>query len=142
MQKNYFTGAETIGAPLGNVLVRSVQFDVTNANVSDRVIICIQNDNYSRQFMTNSPILAEYTYITGGKVVRKKHTIIAAGSLILPAITIDEVTCLASMCLVKNSLEPWFIYSRILAKKNRERENRIFLLESQLKSESWSLIWI
>jgi len=48
MQKNYFTGVETIAVSLVNVLARSVQFDVTNANVSDRVIIYTQNDNYSR----------------------------------------------------------------------------------------------
>jgi len=67
--------------------------------------------------MTNSEILAEYNNNNGREIVRKKHTIIAAESLILPAITIGAVACLGSMSLVKNSLEPWLIYAGIPAKK-------------------------
>jgi len=104
--------------------------------VSGRVIIYSQNDDYSGQYMTNPMVPVEYTNITGGKVVLKKHAIIAAGSIILPAITIGEGACLGSMSLVKNDLEPWFIYAGIPAKKIREREKRILLLESQMNSES------
>jgi len=43
---------------------------------------------------------------------------------------------LGSMSLVKSDLEPWFIYAGIPAKKIREREKRILLLESQMNSES------
>jgi acetyltransferase-like isoleucine patch superfamily enzyme len=104
--------------------------------VSGRVIIYSQNDDYSGQFMTNPMVPAEYTNITGGGVLLKKHSIIAAGSIILPTITIGEGACLGSMSLAKSDLEPWFIYAGIPARKIRERENRILLLESQMKLEA------
>jgi galactoside O-acetyltransferase len=129
-------GSGAIAKALGNALAKNVRFDVPYATLFWRVIIYSQNDDYSRQFITNSEILAEYTNNNGGEIVLKKHTIIAAESLILPAIKIGEVSCLGSMSLFKNGLEPWLIYAGIPAKKNWERENRIFLIESQLKTES------
>lgn len=101
------------------------------ATISGRVMIYSQNDDYSGAFMTNPMVPEEFTHITGSKVTIEKHVIIAAGSVLLPGITLREGACLGAMSLLKQDMEPWTIYAGIPAKKIGSRERKILELEQR-----------
>jgi len=102
--------------------------------ISGRVLIYSQNDDYSGRHMTNPMVPAEYTNVTGGPVLIKKHTIIAAGSIILPAVTMGEGSCLGAMSMLKSDTEPWWVYAGVPAVKRKERFREILKYEAELLS--------
>ena len=93
--------------------------------VSGRVMIYSQNDDYSGDYMTNPTVPAEFTNVTGGKVVLKKHAIIGAGSIILPNLTIGEGGCLGAMSLLKSDIPAWEVYAGTPAKRIKSRSQRL-----------------
>ncbi|GAB1414762.1 acyltransferase [Paludibacter sp.] len=93
--------------------------------VSGRVLIYSQSDDYSGEFMTNPMVPLEYTNVSGGTVHMKKHSIIGAGSVVLPNVTIEEGGCLGTMSLLKSNLPAWEIYGGIPAKKIKNRSKKL-----------------
>ncbi|NVO18755.1 MAG: acyltransferase [Bacteroidetes bacterium] len=101
--------------------------------ISGRVTIYSQNDDYSGKYMTNPMLPVEFTNITGGTVVLKKHSIIGAGSIILPGVILNEGCCVAALSLVKTSLSSWTIYGGVPAKYLKKRNQDIIFLEEKLR---------
>jgi len=104
--------------------------------VSGRVMIYSQNDDYSGRYLTNPMVPSKYTNATGARVILKKHSIIAAGSIILPGITLGEGACVGAHSLVKNDVPDWCIFAGVPAKKIGNRSDELLLLEQQLKADS------
>ncbi len=103
--------------------------------ISSRVSIFSQSDDYSGLYMTNPIVPEEFTSIKGGKVVFERHSIVGAGSIVLPGITFHEGSCAGALSLVKQDLEEWKIYGGIPAKYIRDREKNILILEQKLWQE-------
>ncbi len=103
--------------------------------ISGRVLVYSENDDYSGEFMTNPMIPNEYTNVQGAKVVFKKHTIVASGSIILPGVTMGEGACVGAMSLVKNSIDPWTMYAGVPAKYIKDRKKNIPELEANLRKQ-------
>lgn len=99
--------------------------------ISGRVSIYSQNDDYSGEFMTNPMVPEQFTNKTGGKVLLEKYSIIGAGSIILPSVKIDEGSCVASLSLVKSSLEPWKMYGGIPAIYLKDRKKELIKLAAE-----------
>lgn len=107
--------------------------------ISGKVLIYSQNDDYSGLFMTNPMVPQEFTNVTGGKVIFKKHSIVGAGSVVLPSVTFQEGSCAAAMSLVKTDLKAWKIYGGVPAKFIKKRKSDIIKLEIELLSKIISL---
>jgi len=101
------------------------------ATISGRVCIYSQNDDYSGSYMTNPMVPEEFTHITGGEVRIEKHSIIAAGCIILPGLTIHEGACIGAMSLVKSSADAWMVYAGVPAKLKGPRKKEIIELEQK-----------
>ncbi|MBE0675903.1 MAG: acyltransferase [Bacteroidales bacterium] len=99
--------------------------------VSGRVTIYSQSDDYSGSFMTNPMVPAGYNHITGGPVLLRKHSIIAAGSVVLPSVIMGEGSCLGAMSLLKCDAEPWSIYAGVPAKRIKDRSRDLLKLEQK-----------
>jgi len=97
--------------------------------ISARVLLFSQNDDYSGRFMTNPMIPSNYTKVEGGEIILMKHSIVGAGSIILPKVTFHEGSCLGAMSLAKNDLQEWKIYAGIPAKYLRDRYRAIQIHE-------------
>jgi galactoside O-acetyltransferase len=95
------------------------------ATLSGRVMVYSQNDDYSGEYLTNPMVPESITHVSGGKVTLSRHSIIGAGSIILPGITIGEGVAVGAMSLVKESLEPWYVYAGVPAKKVKERSREL-----------------
>ncbi|NLA21613.1 MAG: acyltransferase [Candidatus Marinimicrobia bacterium] len=98
--------------------------------ISGRVLVYSQTDDYSGEVMTNPMVNPNLTRVTGGPVVFKKHSIIAAGCIIFPEVTIGEGAAIGAMSLVNKNLEPWSIYVGIPAKYLKPRSKKIIELEN------------
>jgi dTDP-4-amino-4,6-dideoxy-D-glucose acyltransferase len=97
--------------------------------ISGRVLIYSQTDDYSGEFMTNPTLPEDLIKVTGGEVIFKKHSIVAAGSIIFPGVTIEEGTAIGGMSLVNKNTEPWKIYAGIPAKPIKDRHRNPLNLE-------------
>lgn len=104
-------------------------------NLSSRVSVFSQSDDYSGEFMTNPMVSNEFTHVTKGRVVIKTHVIIGSGSVVLPQVTLHSGTAIGTLSLINKDTEAWSIYAGVPAKKIKERKQNIMELEQKfLKS--------
>lgn len=97
--------------------------------ISGRVLIYSQNDDYSGNYYTNPMVPKRLTNVTGGKVTMRKYSIIGAGSIILPNITINTGGCVGAMSLVKTNIPEWEVYAGVPAKYKSRRSNDLLNLK-------------
>lgn len=100
--------------------------------ISGRNIIYSASDDYSGEYLTNPMLPEQYTNVSGGEVMIKKHSIIGAGCVIMPDLTIGEGTAIGAMSFVNHSTDPWGIYVGVPAKKIKDRKRDLLILENEL----------
>ena len=100
-------------------------------NISSKVNIFSTSDDYSGEYMTGPLIDSKYTHDIGGLVRLEDHVIIGSGSVILPGVTLAEGTAVGSMSLIKKSTAPFTIYAGIPAKKIKDRNRCLKMLENE-----------
>lgn len=100
--------------------------------LSSKCALYSSNDDYSGKFMTNPTVPSEYTNVTHAPVTIKKHSLVGAGSIILPGVIIEECVAVGALSLVSKSLEAGFIYVGQPAKKIKKRRRNCEVLESEL----------
>lgn len=99
------------------------------------VKVFAQSDDYSGTTMVNSLIPAKFKNESFGRVVLERHVIVGANATILPGVTIGEGCAIGAMTLVNRSTEAWGIYSGIPAKRAKERNRDLLVLERQFLME-------
>ena len=95
------------------------------ANLSSRVSVYAQSDDYSGAELTNSTIPDEYKKIISKPVKIERHVIIGASSVVLPGVILTEGTACGAMTLVNRSTEPWSVYIGLPARKMKERKKEL-----------------
>ena len=81
--------------------------------------------------MANSTVPIKFKNEFKKKVVLEKHSIVGAGSIILPGVMLAEGTSVGTMSLVRTNTEPWSIYIGIPAKKIKNRKKDLLKLEQK-----------
>jgi acetyltransferase-like isoleucine patch superfamily enzyme len=99
------------------------------------VKVFTQSDDYSGETLTNSLIPKKYKNEYKKEVIIKKHSIIGAGSIIMPGVILEEGTSIGAMSLVLKSTKPWGIYIGIPAKRLKNRKKDLLKLEKQYLKE-------
>jgi len=99
------------------------------SGTSSKVAIYSSNDDYSGAFLTNPTVPSSYTNVTSGKVHLKKHTIVGAGSVILPNVTLEEGVAIGSLSLVNRSISEYTIAAGNPAKPLKDRKRNLKQLE-------------
>lgn len=100
-------------------------------NLSSRVSIFSQSDDYSGEYMTNPMVACTYTNVMKGEIVIKKHVIIGAGSVVLPQTTLYDGTAIGALSLVNKDTDAWSIYAGVPAKKIKTRKQNVLDLEKK-----------
>lgn len=90
-----------------------------------------QSDDYSGQTMTNSTVPTAYKAEFKRAVHLGRHSILGAGSIVMPGVILAEGTALGAATLVLRSTEPWGIYVGNPARRLRERHRDLLELEAQ-----------
>jgi acetyltransferase-like isoleucine patch superfamily enzyme len=95
-----------------------------------------QSDDYSGASMTNSTIPKNFKKEILSKVLIERHSIIGAGSIVMPGVTIATGTAIGANSLVLKSTNPWDICAGSPAKKIKERKKELLIFEREyLKDE-------
>jgi dTDP-4-amino-4,6-dideoxy-D-glucose acyltransferase len=94
------------------------------------------SDDYSGEYLTNPTVPAEYRNFISKRITLSKHSLIGAGTILLPGAIVPEGTSVGAMSLVAKELEPWGIYVGVPARKIKNRSKRLLELENLLESET------
>jgi galactoside O-acetyltransferase len=103
-------------------------------NVSVGCKIFTQSDSFSGDYMIGPTVPTKYRGVYGSPLVLEKHSIIGAGSIILPGSIINEGVAVGANSLVKGECKHWSIYAGSPAKFIKERSKHILDLEKELSS--------
>lgn len=95
------------------------------------VQIFTQSDDYSGKTMTNSTIPIKYKNEYKKQVLIKKYSIIGAGSIIFPGVTLNKGTSIGAASLVLKDTKPWGIYVGNPARKIKNRNKDLLRLKKQ-----------
>jgi galactoside O-acetyltransferase len=79
--------------------------------------------------MTNPMVPKEYTKVTHAPVIIKKHSIIGAGSIVLPNTILNEGVSVGSLSLLNGTYEEYSVYSGTPAQKIKNRQKRFLKYE-------------
>ncbi len=93
------------------------------------VQIFTQSDDYSGKTMCNSTVPKKFKEEIFKEVILKKHSIVGAGSIIMPGVILEEGTSVGAMSLVLKSTEPWGIYVGNPVKRLKDRKKDLLELE-------------
>ena len=100
------------------------------------VKVFAQSDDYSGETMTNSTVPKEFKKEIFKSVCIGRHSIIGAGTIIMPGANIGEGNAVGANSLVINSTDDWSIYVGSPAKKLKDRKKDLLVLEKRyLESE-------
>jgi acetyltransferase-like isoleucine patch superfamily enzyme len=104
------------------------------SNISSGVRLYSVSDDFSGRTLTNPTIPEQYKSLQFGSVTVGRHAVIGAGTVVLPGVEIGEGCAIGSLCLVKQSTDPWGIYAGIPARRIRERSRELLSLEAEFLS--------
>ena len=116
--------------------VKGIIFD-DFSGLAYHVQVFTQSDDYLGKTMTNPTVPKKYKNELMKEIYIGKHSIIGAGSIILPGVTIAEGTSVGAMSLIRKPTKPWTIYYGNPAKILCERSKELLVLEQEyLKEEN------
>ena len=96
-------------------------------NGADKIFSSV--DDYSGDYLTNPTIPKIYSNVTKGEIVFEKHVIVGSNSVVLPRVTLKMGSAVGALSLVNKSLESWYIYMGVPARKIKKRQKKILKLE-------------
>lgn len=99
--------------------------------VSGRVSIYSSSDDYTGLSMTNPMIPEKFKKVNNGDVILGKHTIIGAGSVILPNVKIGDGCAIGALTLISKDCDEFSIYSGNPANKIGKRLKRFLKYEKE-----------
>ncbi|MEO5972379.1 MAG: acyltransferase [Sphingomicrobium sp.] len=103
--------------------------------LSHGAVILTASDDFSGRHMINCTIPEEYTDVKVAPVKICRQGGVAAGSIVLPGVTIGEGSLVGAQSLVRKSLDPWGIYFGIPAKRLKNRSRALLADEALLLAE-------
>lgn len=95
------------------------------------VKVFAQSDDYSGETMVNSTIPKKYKAEIFEAVSIGKHSIVGAGSIIMPGVEVSEGSAIGANSLVIKSTEPWSINVGSPSRKIKERSRDLLNLEKK-----------
>lgn len=106
------------------------------SNLSSGVRLYSVSDDFSGRTLTNPTIPEQFKSLDLGPVTIGRHAVIGTGTVVLPGVKIGEGCAIGSLCLVKQSTEPWSMYAGIPARRIKERSQELLSLELEFLSTS------
>lgn len=105
------------------------------SGLSSRCSIYSATDDYSGKTLTNPTVPEKYKHVIEGEVHLGRHAIIGTNTTILPNVDIGEGCSVGANSLVNKNLEPWGIYFGSPAKKIKERNKDLLVVEQEYLKE-------
>lgn len=104
-------------------------------SISMGCILFSASDDFSGNYLINPMVPERYVNITGGPIILEKHTIVGAGSIVFPNVTLHEGCAVGAGSVVNQSLDGWKIYVGTPCRAVKHREKNILELEMNFLNE-------
>ncbi len=103
------------------------------SGVSSRVSVYSSSDDFSGEFMPHPTIPEEYRKVYSAKVFFDKHTIVAAGCIVLPGAKLNIGVAIGAMSLVLGKeYKKFTVFVGIPAKPIKKRSKELLNFEEKL----------
>ena len=99
--------------------------------IASRTLLFSQSDDYSGAFLTGPWIDERYRNVDSGRIEVRKHSIIGAGSIVMPQVTLEQGTAIGALSFVSKNTEAWSLYYGVPAKKIKQRKKDMMVLEQE-----------
>ncbi|RZJ29947.1 MAG: acyltransferase [Flavobacterium sp.] len=103
--------------------------------ISSRTAVYSSSDDYSGNFLVGPTIPNECKNVDNRPVIFEKLSLVGAGCVILPGVTIGEGTAVGALSLVAKNLEPWGIFigspAKYIKPRSKEMLKFVPLLEGK-----------
>lgn len=131
------TGGIAVGRHVHIACYVSLQGDETiwlgdYSGLSSRVTVLSSNDDYSGASMTGPTLPPEFRRLDSRPVYVGAHTIVGAGSIILPGVRLEEGAAVAALSLVKDDVPPFTVVGGTPARQIGVRKRDLLELERRL----------
>lgn len=90
--------------------------------LSPRCTVFSASDDFGGNFLIGPVVPDKYTNQTTGEVIIKRFSQIGAGTIIMPAVTINEGVAVGAMSFVKEDLTEWSVYAGNPIRLIKQRE--------------------
>lgn len=101
------------------------------AGISGHCSVYSSSDDFSGDALTNPTINERYTNVKNIPTVLKDHSVVGAGSVILPGSYLDEGAAIGAMSLVKGYVKHFTINAGNPLRYIKDRSRRLLTLEQQ-----------
>jgi acetyltransferase-like isoleucine patch superfamily enzyme len=103
--------------------------------LSSRVAVYTASDDYTEGYLTNPTVPVKFRKVHRGDVVLRRHAIVGAGSILLPAVTLGLGASVGALTLVNKPVGDFAVVAGFPFKVLGERNKRILEGEKQLLEE-------
>lgn len=100
-----------------------------------QVQVFTQSDDYSGESLTNPTVPAKFKLETKKSIFIGRHSIVGAGSMVMPGANLAVGTSVGALSLVRRPTEPWGIYVGNPAKRIKDRKQDLLELENKFLEE-------
>lgn len=122
------SGAKIIGGKNSHVFMDEF------STLAPNVVIAAGSDDYMAGLATPMVPIEFKGNVAIGKIRIGRHSIVGAGSVVLPDVTFNEGASLGALSLAKNDLDAWCLYVGVPCRKIKKRNKaQILELERLLK---------
>ncbi|SMG15121.1 galactoside O-acetyltransferase [Marivirga sericea] len=102
--------------------------------ISSKSAVYSSSDNYSGEYLVGPTIPDQYKDVDHRPVIFEEFSLIGAGSVILPGVTVGRGTAVGALSLVVKSLDYWGVYIGSPVKFIKERKRDLIQKAEQLKA--------
>ncbi len=103
------------------------------SGISMRCIVLSSNADYFGDYLTNPHIPEKYLNTSFAPVVFKKHSLLGAGSIVLPGVSFGKGAIAGAMSLVKDSIPEFEIWGGNPCRYIKKRSEELLKHENQLR---------
>lgn len=122
------SGAKIIGGKNSHVFMDEF------STLAPNVVLAAGSDDYIAGIATPLVPIEFKGNVSIGKIIIGRHSIVGAGSVVLPDVTFNEGASLGALSLAKNDLDAWCLYAGVPCRKIKKRNKaQILELERLLK---------
>ncbi|TAM59933.1 MAG: acyltransferase [Rhodanobacter sp.] len=105
------------------------------SGISSRVCVYSSSDDYSGNALTNPTVPPDYTAVRHAPVLLGRHTIVGAGSVILPGVILHDGVAIGALALVTHDCAEFGVYAGVPARRISARSRHLLILESQMAAQ-------
>lgn len=105
------------------------------SGLSSRAVVYTASDDYTEGYLTGPTVPMKFRKVRQGDVILRRHAVVGAGSILLPAVTVGLGASVGALTLVHKPVGDFAVVAGIPFRVIGERDRRILEGEKKLLEE-------